>query len=399
MCYNGTMIDRKAREQIKNLAESFRVTVVSGPRQSGKTTLIKDQFDAYKYYNLEDLDTLDLIQADPMGFVRSNTKVIIDEVQRLPEILSAIQVVVDERQLTGDYVLSGSQNLLLSEKIGQSLAGRAAYQTLLPLSIGELIRADIAESDFSYQIWKGFYPALYATEVDPSLYYSQYLATYVERDVRAVKNVQDLGLFRKFITLLAGRIGQLVNYESLANDTGITTATVEKWLSILEASYLIYRLKPYHANINKRLVKSAKVYFIDTGLASHLLGVRTPHDVETHYLRGGLFENMVITDIKKQILNSSNLNGEMYFYRDSNNKEVDLVIDLGSNALLPVEIKSSSRPASSFVDNLESFRQAMDKKDNISILAGHVIYAGFGRHEVRGVQYRSWADFSLDEII
>lgn len=387
------MIYRQASQEIKNLTRSFRVTVVSGPRQSGKTTLLKSEFGDYKYYNLEDLSTLDIIRADPMGFVRSNSRVVVDEVQRLPELLSAIQVAVDERQLLGDYILSGSQNLLISERISQSLAGRAAYQTLLPLSIKELADSGDLRRDFASQMWSGFYPAVYSTGVNPTTYYTQYVATYVERDVRAIKNVQDLGLFRKFMMLLAGRIGQLVNYESLANDTGVSTNTVEQWLSVLEASYIIYRLKPYHANINKRLTKSSKIYFIDTGLACYLLGIGEPREVKTHYLLGGLFENMCIMDIRKQLINTSGIQAELYFYRDSNDKEVDLVVSVGASRLIPIEIKASGRPASSFIDGIESFKTALEVKKDIEVSSGYVIYTGHEEVTIRDIRYLNWASF------
>ena len=385
------MIDREAGQAIVALTDAFRVAVVTGPRQSGKTTLLKNRFERYAYYNLEDLNTFDIVQADPMGFVRANSEVIVDEVQRLPELLSAIQVVVDERNILGDYILSGSQNLLISEKISQSLAGRAAYQTLLPLSMSELTAVGKLKQELTEQIWTGFYPALYSTEVSPALYYQQYVATYVERDVRAIKNIQDLGLFRKFMTLLAGRIGQLVNYESLANDTGVSAVTVEKWLSVLEASYIIYRLKPYHANIGKRLIKSSKIYFIDTGLACFLLGINSPEVISTHHLLGGLFENMIIMDIRKCLMNQNQGQDTLYFYRDSNGNEVDLVIDRGVQGLLPIEIKASGRPAPDFTSGIVTFREALGLGDS----DGRVVYAGDEGLVIKGVTFMNWRNIHL----
>lgn len=385
------MIDREASKEILSLTKSFRVTVVSGPRQSGKTTLLRNVFKDYAYYNLEDLNTFDTVKADPMGFVRNNPMTIVDEVQRFPELLSAIQVVVDERGQTGDYILSGSQNLLISEKISQSLAGRAAYHTLLPLSLQELRNASLMSEDYTQQIWKGFYPAIYSSNMDPTLYYQQYVSTYVERDVRAIKNIQDLGLFRKFMTLLAGRVGQLVNYESLANDTGVSSATVEQWMTVLEASYIIYRLKPYHANIGKRLIKSPKIYFTDTGLACYLLGVNDPNIISTYHLRGGLFENLVIMDIYKRLINHGLGGSGLYFYRDSNDNEVDLVIDRGIDGLLPIEIKSSSRPAPSFASGILNFRDALGLQDD----AGLVIYSGSETPVIKNIKYTSWQNIEL----
>jgi predicted AAA+ superfamily ATPase len=389
------MIDRIAERRVKKLNKSFRVTVLTGPRQSGKTTLLKDGFRSYKYYNLEDLNTFDVINADLMDFARENSRVIIDEVQRIPDLLSAIQVVVDERNLTGDFILSGSQNLLISDKISQSLAGRAAYQTLLPLSINELKKANLLRDSFAEQIWTGFYPAIYHQSIDPNIYYEQYVATYVERDLRSIKNVQDLGLFRKFMGLLAGRIGQLVNYESLANDTGIAVKTVEQWLSILESSYLIYRLRPYYANIGKRLIKSAKIYFTDTGLACYLLGVSDEDSLKTHYLLGGLFENMVIMDVRKRILNHVGLRDNLYFYRDSNGSEVDLLIDYGSSRLMPIEIKSAAKYSKDFIDGIISMRAAFSDVENTEIMDGFVVYTGNEEYETKGVKYINWAKVTL----
>jgi predicted AAA+ superfamily ATPase len=391
------MIGRRAEQQIEQLAKSFRVVAVTGPRQSGKTTLLKAMFGDYQYFNLEDLTTLDLISADPMGFVRGHSKVIIDEVQRMPELLSAIQVAADERDQTGDFVISGSQNLLLSEKISQSLAGRAAYQTLMPLTIGELKEsAKLAKTNFQ-QIYQGFYPALYNNPVEPRVYYDQYVATYVERDLRSLKNIQDLSVFRKFMGLLAGRIGQLVNYEALANDTGIAVKTVKQWLSILEASYLIFRLPPYYANLGKRLVKSSKIYFTDTGLACYLLGINNAEALENFYLLGGLFENMCVMDIRKQILNEQGLKNNLYFYRDNNGNEVDLVIDLGSGKLMPLEIKSAGRFNSDFLSGMISMRSAFANHQETDILNGAVIYAGETQSVVGGTNVVNWREIA--EII
>ncbi|MDR1580991.1 MAG: ATP-binding protein [Synergistaceae bacterium] len=387
------MINRAAKAHIKSLAKLFRVVAVTGVRQSGKTTLLKSAFPKYDYYNLEDLNTFDIVRTDPMAFVRAKSRVIIDEVQRLPELLSAIQVSVDERNRTGDFLLSGSQNLLISDKIGQSLAGRAAYQILTPFSIGEL--GKFGHKDYLKQIFTGFYPAVYADKIPAEIYYAQYLATYVERDMRTLQNVQDLSLFRKFMNLLAGRIGQLINRESLAGDTGISVKTVEQWLSVLEASCLIYRLRPYYANIGKRLVKSQKIYFIDTGLACCLLGINSPQTLETHYLRGGLFENMCVMDIRKQLLNKGNPRDDMYFYRDSNNNEADLLIDGGAGELTPVEIKSAGKFDPSFLKSIKNMKKAFSEAPNIKITDGFLVYTGNQEGDVSGSRLINWLNLKM----
>lgn len=383
---------------MKQLAEQFRVVALTGPRQAGKTTLLRSFFTDYEYFNLENLTTYDFVKANPMTFVRDNSRVLVDEVQRVPELLSAIQVAVDERNLTADFVISGSQNLLLSEKIGQSLAGRAAYQVLLPLSIGELKAANLLKTNYSEQIFYGFYPALYDNPaVNPQDYYDNYIATYVERDLRNLKSVQDLSLFRKFMALVAGRIGQLMNYDSLASDVGVSVKTVESWLSILEASYIIFTLPPYYANVNRRLVKSPKIYFHDVGLASHLLGISSPQILETHYLRGGLFENMVIADFVKTTTNNPNLRNKLYFYRDSNGNEVDLVIEVAPNELLPVEIKSADRMRGDFQKGIERFASLLEQKPGLAVRDGSVVYSGdFTAINNEGVDLVNWQE--LDRI-
>jgi len=298
------MIPREIINLIETFLLGFPVVGLIGPRQSGKTTLMRSMFPEYKYYNLESPDVRSFIESDPAGFIKSQHNVMIDEVQRMPELLSYIQVAVDERQKMGDFIISGSENLLLSEKIGQSLAGRAAYATLLPLSIRELAASGEEVGDLYGQILRGFYPALYSRNVTPYTYYDQYAATYVERDLKNISNIRNLSLFRKFLALLAGRIGQVVNYQSLSNDVGVSPKIIENWISVLEACYLVIRLRPYHGNFGKRYIKSPKIYFTDTGLACYLLGIRDKETLSKHYLIGGLFENLCIMEIHKGILNS-----------------------------------------------------------------------------------------------
>jgi len=380
------MIKRELEKNLKETAKQFRVVALTGPRQSGKTTLLKDIFKGYKYFNLESLDTQNMVEADKAGFIRSNNKIIIDEIQKMPELMSMIQSVVDERNDKGDFIISGSENLLLSEKISQSLAGRASYSKLLPLSISELKKAKLLKKSFEEQILFGFYPAIYSQKIDAEKYYDNYIQTYLERDLRNMQNIQNLNLFRKFIALLAGRIGQLVNYESIANDVGVSRNTIENWISILEASFLVFRLQPYYENFGKRNIKSAKIYFTDVGLACYLLTIASVEELEKHYLRGGLFENMCILEIYKHILNNG-INANLFFYRDSSGKEVDLLIKKGLK-IIPIEIKSSSSFSSEFLKGIDYWKN-LNKKDNEK---GFVIYNGESLKEIKGVKLLNWKD-------
>ncbi len=365
------MIKRQITSQINRLKKGFPVIAVTGPRQSGKTTLIKNIFPKYTYFNLENPETLNMVENDPAGFINTNNhKIIIDEVQKVPQLLSYIQSTVDEQKTMGNFIISGSENLLLSQKINQSLAGRAAYINLLPLSNQELSQNKLPTKNLHQQIFTGFYPAIYDRKIDPIDYYNQYIATYVERDLKQISQINNLSQFRNFLSLLAGRIGQLVNLSSLANDIGVAVNTIENWISILEASYLAFRLQPYYKNFGKRHIKSPKIYFTDVGLACRLLTLTKPLDLKSHFLIGGLFENLVITEIKKYIINNSK-SSTLYFYRDSNHNEIDLIIDTG-NTQIPVEIKSSGTFSSQFTSNLKFWQ-----KNSIGAeQKGFIVYTG-----------------------
>lgn len=361
---------REVADRIKKIQTGFPVISVTGPRQSGKTTFLQHNFPDYRYFNLENPQTRALIASDFQQFFQTNPRnVIIDEVQRLPELLSYLQTHVDRQKEMGAFVISGSQNLLLSEQISQSLAGRAGYQTILPFSTQELKAHKLADKDRYTQILKGFYPALYTRSVEPGLYYNQYIATYVERDVRLIRNIQDLSQFQKFVALLAGRVGQIVNVSALAGDAGISPHTAEDWLSVLEASYIIFRLPPFHKNFGKRLVKSPKIFFFDTGLLCALLNISSISELTNHFAIGGIFENFVIAEFVKEI-SVKGLSAKLYFYRDSRGKEVDLLIDGGAE-LIPVEIKSSATFNTSFLQGLENWRKQTKKETG-----GFVVYGG-----------------------
>lgn len=383
------MINRQITSQINRLKKGFPVIAVTGPRQSGKTTLIKNIFPKYNYFNLENPETLSIIENDPAGFINSNNqKIIIDEVQRVPQLLSYIQSIVDEQKLMGNFIISGSENLLLSQKVNQSLAGRAAYINLLPLSNQELSQHKLLAKNIHKQIFTGFYPAIYDRKIDPIDYYNQYIATYVERDLKQISQISNLSSFRNFLALLAGRIGQLVNLSSLANDTGVAVNTIENWISILEASYLVFRLQPYHKNFGKRYVKSPKIYFNDVGLACRLLTLSKPSELKNHYLTGGLFENLIITEIKKHILNHSK-SSKLYFFRDSNNNEVDLVIDSGTTQI-PVEIKSSGTFSPQFTSGLKFWQKLSTSSKQNSF----VVYNGRQTLAINNLQLLNWSNLN-----
>jgi len=367
------------------MAHKFPVVSVTGPRQSGKTTLVRYVFSAYHFVTLEDPDTRLLVQSDPRGFLKSHANgLIIDEVQRLPELFSYIQSVVDESGNSGLFILTGSQNFLLLEKISQSLAGRVAILKLLPFSIAELKQAGISYSRFEPLLVKGFYPRIYDKEIAPADYYPNYTQTYLERDVRQIKNITDLNAFTRFLKLCAGRIGQLVNLSALGQEAGITHSTAKAWISLLEASYILFLLYPHHRNYNKRLVKSPKLYFYDTGLACSLLGLSQENQLETHYLRGSLFENMMIADVFKRF---SNIGKEppITFWRDKTGHEIDLLVESG-NSLHPFEIKSGQTISTEDFKNLIFYNELSGRTGSPSSL----IYGGDKDQKWKDVQIKAW---------
>lgn len=333
------MIARTLASKIQHLSTKFPIVTLTGPRQSGKSTLLRSQFPDYRYVSLEDLDMRHFAATDPHGFLATyDNHVIIDEAEREPELFSYIQTHVDKINEPGMYMLAGSRNFHLMAAIDQSLAGRTAILKLLPLSRLELHNAGLLADDINHQMFTGFYPRIFDKDIDPVDYYPAYITTYVERDVRAILNVKDLNRFTRFIRLCAGRIGQLLNMSALATEAGLTIPTVESWLSVLEASYIIYRLEPNFNNYNKRILKSPKLYFYDTGLACSLLGINVVDQLDTHYLRGALFENLVVNQFVKTALNAGR-QPDLTFWRDSSGLEVDLINTFGQD-LYAYEIKS-----------------------------------------------------------
>lgn len=343
------MIQRNARFKMLEMAKKFPVLVFTGPRQSGKTTLSRLVFPDYRYVSLENPDYLEFATNDPRGFLREYDKyVIIDEAQNAPQLFSYIQQVVDDSGLTGQYVLSGSQNFLLLEKITQSLAGRVYLMELLPLSHDEI--STVQQQEVFDEIVKGSYPRVYDKDIQPRDFYPGYVRTYVERDVKTIINVQDLALFRKFLSLLAHHVGQLFNASRISKELGVDSKTVQRWMSILESSYIAFTLSPWHANLSKRIVKTPKLYFYDTGLVAYLLGIKKGGDVQTSTYKGALFENYSILEIMKSHKNKG-IYQEFYFWRDSNGNEIDLLIVEG-NRILCCEMKASQTVKSDYLKSL-----------------------------------------------
>lgn len=348
------MIPRQLADKAAELLQKYPIISITGPRQSGKTTLARMLRPDYRYVSLESLTEREFARQDPKGFLETyQNGVILDEVQYVPELFSYLQVMTDERQRNGEYILTGSQNFLLMEKITQSLAGRVAVFNLLPFSWQELRETTYAPASWEAYLVGGSYPRRLVQDIDLAQFYDSYLQTYVERDVRQVKNILNLGLFQRFIQLLAGRIGQLFNQSSLAVELGVDNKTINAWLGVLETSFIAYRLQPYYQNFSKRIVKTPKVYFYDTGLAAYLLGIRSVDDLVVHFARGALFENLVINELFKNWLNRGQ-RPPFYFWSDQSNHEVDLLIDRGTY-LTAVEIKSGRTIQPDFFKGLHYF--------------------------------------------
>ena len=375
------MIQRTVQVQLKKLAAMYPVVTITGPRQSGKTTLAKMTFPDYCYVSLENFDIRQMAEADPKGFLKSYAApVILDEIQRVPALLSYIQTIVDESKSSGQYILTGSHQPQLGQGVSQSLAGRTGILQLLPLSISELASARIVLSRDQY-ITQGFMPRLYDTSLDAKNLYRDYFSTYVEKDVRMMLNIKNLSAFETFVKLLAGRVGQLVNLSSLANDVGISAPTLKEWLSVLEASFIVFQLPCYFENFGKRLVKSKKLYFTEVGLATWMLGIETPEQVARDPLFGGLFENMVVMEALKSRFNAGEM-PNLYFLRDSQGLEADLLFRKSHNELIPIEIKGGMTWNKDFCRNLLKLRKLSDK-----FVSGYVIYSGDLTPEIDGIKY------------
>ena len=389
------MIRRDAASTLIRLAKGFPILAITGPRQAGKTTLAKSVFTGKPYVTLENPDEREFAQNDPKRFLaRFPQGAILDEVQRTPQLLSWLQGWVDERKVMGDFVLTGSAQFDLIESITQTLAGRVARVELLPLSAGELAEAGKLPAALTQMLIQGSYPALYDRQISPQDWFSNYIATYVERDVRQLIAVRDLGLFQTFVKMCAARTGQLLNLASLGADCGISAVTAKQWLTVLETSYVITLLRPHHRNYGKRLVKSPKLYFLDSGLAAWLMGIRDAQTLETHAGRGALFETWVVSELYKQRLNAGQPL-DLYFWRDSTGNEVDLVIET-AGGLQPLEIKSGSTYAADWTHGLRKW-QALAGSES---LEPSLVYGGEMSFAREGLKVWSWKDVaqSIREI-
>jgi predicted AAA+ superfamily ATPase len=364
------MIERIIAEKTKYLATKYPVVTLTGTRQCGKSTLLKAAFSDYKYISLEDLDLRVMAKEDPRGFLQNfGSRTIIDEAQYVPQLFSYIQTLVDLENESGMYILSGSHNFLLMQNVSQSLAGRTAVLKLAPFSISELKNAGLLPNSLNDYLFTGSYPRIYDKQIPPADFYPHYIQTYIDRDIRSLRAIANLSQFVRFLKLCAARVGQLLNVSALACEAEITVPTANAWLSLLESSYVLFLLKPYHTNFNKRLVKSPKLYFYDTGLVSSLLGLNSTEQLSTHYLRGELFENMVVSEIAKKHFFAGK-EPQMYFWRDSNQKEVDVLLETDGQ-LQAIEIKSAATMKPDFFNNLESFRQISGiDHEHLSVIYG-----------------------------
>ena len=378
------MIERTISSFVKDNASWFPVVSVTGPRQSGKSTLVQHIFPDFEYVNLEDESTRNLALTDPTGFIHERpAHLIIDEAQRVPELFSAIQVASDASGEPGQYVLSGSQNFLLLKQIGQTLAGRVGICKLLPLSYRECANhgEDLTPDSF---MLKGGYPRLHVASIPPSVFFENYLQTYVERDVSGYIDARSVRSFRTLLGLCAQGCGSLLNVSRLAGNLGVARATVDSWLSILESSYVLFRLPPYHANLRKRLTKTPKIFFYDTGLLCHLLGIRTPEQLRDSPARGAVFENFVVAETLKRHLHAGR-NPELYFYRDDSKIEVDLVDVTDRSAPELIEVKSTTTYKAEFARHLGGVGDAL----GIPIEGRGVVMRSEESHVVCGIKH--WA--------
>lgn len=375
------------------MGSKFPIVTLTGPRQSGKSTLLKSALPDYNYVSMEDPDSRLLAINDPRGFLKTYPdKTIIDEVQRVPDLFSYLQTHVDNENREGMYYLAGSQDFLLMPPISQSLAGRTAILKLLPFSHNELKLADLAPETSNEEIFNGGYPRIYDKRIHPSDFYPNYIQTYIERDLRLLKNIDNLSKFIRFIKLCAGRIGQLLNLSSLANEMGIAVSTVQSWLSVLEASYIVYLLVPDHNNYAKRLVKSPKLYFYDTGLACSLLEIENASQLSTHYLRGGLFENLVINEFVKATLHDGQI-PRLTFWRDSTGNEVDLLVSVKGKQKA-YEIKSGATFSSDHFKGIKVWAKLSETKPEDCC----IIYSGDRALSTSHGEVIPWNELSLAQF-
>ena len=365
------MISRELAKTVNEIAGYYPVVTIMGPRQSGKTTLVKALFPRYAYFNLESSHIRDAALADPRAFLSSvRGGMILDEIHKAPQLLESVQTIVDEEKQNGRFVITGSHQPELAQVISESLAGRTGIAELLPLSATELKTAGIDSAQRDRMLFSGSMPRIYDSGIPPTRFYSDYFRTYIERDVRKILNVGDLDRFELFVKLLAGRVGQLLNRQALASDVGVSDKTIASWISVLRSSYIIFQLKPYYRNFGKRQTKSPKIYFFETGLVAYLLGIRSPETIATHPLMGNLFENFVVSEELKYRFNRGN-EADVYFFRNSSGTiEVDLIVE-DEGRIHPVEIKAASTFSNSMTRGVKAFAAICPEAE-----PGRVVYSG-----------------------
>lgn len=380
------MYSRILMPQLVRLSQQYPVVTMTGPRQSGKTTLCQNTFPNHEYINLEALSTREFANQDPQGFLAQlKNGVILDEIQRAPNLTSYIQPIVDKENIPGRFILTGSQQLEISQTISQSLAGRTALLKLLPLSYPELYGVH-PPKNIGELLYAGFYPRIFDKQLNPTEALSFYLSTYVERDIRSLLHIKDLSTFERFLKICATQIGQLINYTTLANDCGIDQKTVKAWLSVLEASFIVFQVQPHYQHFRKRLTKSSKLYFYDVGLAAYLLGISNPEHIVTHPLKGLLFENFIVTECIKNRFNHVK-DSNIYFFRDHVGNEIDIILDYG-NELYSIEIKSSETIHSDFFKGLYFYQKLSGDKNTKRLL----VYAGNESYETNGIKIYAYKD-------
>ena len=368
--YLCNMINREARIKLIQLSNSFKAIAVIGPRQAGKTTLVKNTFPDKPYYSLENPDIRNFANDDPRGFLKTMPNgAILDEVQRVPLLFSYLQEILDNSSEKGIFILTGSNNFLLQENISQTLAGRVAYLNLLPFTSSELKSENLLPETDEEVLFKGFYPPIYDQNIDPKDWMPNYIKTYIERDVRQIKNVTDLLVFEKFMRVLAGRTGQELNLSSISNEVDVNLKTIQSWIGILENSFIIYLLKPYHQNYNKTIVKRPKVYFYDTGLVCSFLRISNASQLENHPLKGSIFETMVVIELVKKFTNIG-IDPPLFYWRDKTGHEIDVVVDY-EGKLTPIEIKSGKTINSDFFKHLKYWNNLSKNENSLIIYSGN----------------------------
>jgi predicted AAA+ superfamily ATPase len=382
------MINRDAQIKLIELSKSFKAIAVIGPRQAGKTTLVKTTFPNKPYYSLENLDTRNFAIEDPRGFLASMPNgAILDEVQRVPHLFSYLQEILDNSSEKGQFILTGSNNFLLQETISQSLAGRVAYLNLLPFTANELKSGNLLPQTDEEILFNGFYPPIYDQNINPTDWMPNYIKTYIERDVRQIKNITDLLVFEKFMRVLAGRTGQELNLSAICNEVDVNLKTIQSWIGILENSFIIYLLKPYHQNYNKTIVKRPKIYFYDTGLVCSFLRISNASQLENHPLKGAIFETMVVIELIKKFTNKG-ITAPLFYWRDKTGHEIDVIIEKNEK-LIPIEIKSGKTINTDFFKHLKYWNN-LSKNDNALI-----IYSGNQEQERSdGTMITNWRNIN-----